>query len=97
MRDRLCYDIEGKEKKALIKALTNEQKFRRAIPIVNSEGEKIAETSKWDDYFSYIDFNLSDFIDDNLCQKRGFITEIQTYDYITQKGIEIKRIKAIIA
>lgn len=97
MRERLCFDIEGAEKKALIKALENEQKFRRAIPIIDKDGEKIADTSKWDNYTTYIDFWLSDFIDDGITQKRGFISKIETYEYMTQKGVPIKRIKNIIA
>lgn len=97
MRERLSFDIEGKEKKALIKALANEQKFRRAIPITNKDGEKIAETSKWDNYATYIDFWLNDFIDDSVTQKRGFIQNIETYEYMTQKGVPIIRVKAIIA
>lgn len=98
MRERLFLEmIDSKERKALLKALENEQKFRRIIPIVNKEGEKIAETSKWDTYTGYIDFWLLDIIDDSVTQKRGAVQEIETYDYMTQKGIEIQRVKEIIA
>ena len=97
MRERLYYEVEGKEKRGIIEALKNEQKLSKKIIVLNSNNEEVATILKWDDYFSYIDFWLEDFIDDNEVNDEGKILHIETQFYEKKPGIKVSRIKSIVA
>lgn len=97
MKERLSFNIEGDDKKQLLEALKNEQKYNKKIPVYNSNGEEIVKILKWDVYHGYIDFWLDNIIADYDTDKPGVIKAIQMYDFTTNKGAKLLRIKQIIA
>lgn len=98
MRERLFFTCENEsQKKIILEALKNEQKYNKKITIYNCEEEEIVKIIKWDAYTNYIDFWLDNFIGDFMTKKCGKINEIQLYDFENSKGQIIKRIKKIIA
>lgn len=97
LRERLYFEVEGAKKKEILEALKNEQRYNKKIPIFNPSEEEIAKVVKWDDYFSYIDLWLDDVIDESLTQNIGRIASIETYLYEKKEGVQLPRIKKIIA
>lgn len=100
MRERLFLEVKEEEKKDLVEALKNEFKLTKNIPIENSNGEIICYTNKHDVYSSYIDFTLTDFINDNVTKQLGRIQKINTfYEEVIKKDKKVRylRIKSILA
>lgn len=97
MKERLSFNIEGDDKKQLLEALKNEQKYNKKIPVYNSNGEEIVKILKWDVYHGYIDFWLDNIIADYDTDKPGLIQSIKMYDFTTNKGAKLTRIKEIVA
>lgn len=97
MTERLWFPVEGTDKKEILDALKNEQKYNKKIPIIDSTGEDVAKTIKWDSYHTYIDFWLDNYIADFATKEPGRIQSIQIYDFTTPKGAKIKRVKQIVA
>lgn len=97
MRERLYFEVEGETKKQILEALKNEQKYNKKIVVYNTNGEEIAKILKWDNYHSYIDFWLEDIIAEYATEKPGLIKTIQLYEFTTNKGTKLTRIKEIIA
>lgn len=97
MRERLYFEVEGKEKKLYLEALKNEQRFNKKIPIYNVNGEKVAEILKWDDYYSYIDFWLEDLVEEELVNESGKISSIEIEYFEKKEGIKLPRIKRIVS
>lgn len=95
MRERLFYDVTEEQKKEILIALKNEQKYSKKLNIYDRNDEVIAKTLKWDVYTKYLDFWLEDFIDDDWSEVAGRIKNIELYDFTNNKGIILKRIKKI--
>lgn len=99
MKERLFYNIpEGQDKKIIVEALKNEFKYNKKIPILNSNYEAIAYTSKYEVYTNYIDFYLNDPIADHTMKQLGKIQSIDIYvDENIKKDKKEKRIDSILA
>lgn len=97
MRERLYYDIESSQKKILVEALKNEQKWNKKIPVYDKNGEFFVNVLKWDVYSSYLDFWLDNDVSETITEKPGRIKDIEIYDFTTKKGITLKRVKKIVA
>lgn len=100
MRERLFLEVKEEEKKDLVEALKNEFKLTKNIPIENSNGEIICYTNKYDVYSSYIDFTLTDYINDNITEQLGRVQKINTfYEDVIKKDKKIRylRVKSILA
>lgn len=97
MKERLSFNISGDDKKQLLEALKNEQKYNKKIPVYDVNGEEIVKILKWDVYHGYIDFWLDNIIADYVTEKPGQIKSIQMYDFTTNKGAKLLRVKAITA
>lgn len=97
MKERLFFECEGDMKKEILAALKNEQKYNKQIPVYDANGEELCKTIKWDTYHSYIDFWLNNVIADFATTQPGKIQSITLYDYETQKGQKMKRVKQILA
>ena len=98
MRERLFFTCENEEqKKNILDALKNEQKYNKKIKIYNDNNEEIAKIIKWDIYTNYIDFWLDNFVGDFMLKNRGRIDEIQLCEFENSKGQIIARIEKIVA
>ncbi len=96
MRERLFFTCKNDEqKKTILDALKNEQKYNKKIGIYDSNNEEITKIIKWDVYTDYIDFWLDNFIGDFMLKNRGRIDKIQLYDFENTKGQIITRIEKI--
>ena len=96
MRERLFFTCKNDEqKKTILDALKNEQKYNKKIGIYVSNNEEITKIIKWDVYTDYIDFWLDNFIGDFMLKNRGRIDKIQLYDFENTKGQIITRIEKI--
>lgn len=96
MIERLYYNINDSNKKIILDALKNEQKYTKKIPIFDKNNEEITKILKFDVYTTHIDFWLDSDIPDYLVPKRD-IKNIEIIDTTNSKGNTIKRIGKIIA
>ena len=97
MRERLFFEVTEDEKKIILEALKNEQKYTKQIPLYDSNDEEICKITKWDVYSNYIDFTLNNVISDSITKKPGAISSIELIDFENKKNIKQKRIKKIYA
>lgn len=99
MRERVYYNFsDDKEKQAIMVAFKNENKFTKKLPLLNSNNEEIGKIIKVDEYSTYLDFWLDEYIQDSvMSNKKGQITAINLYEKENSKGVKQKRIRSIVA